>query len=158
MNTSTRRRAELFVAVPATALAVIGLTVGGTGVANAGTLPSNGPTVAMTISDDTDVPMVLQGSSNPYGQWIQGPASYVAPHSSEIVTAHSDDPRGIGVDATYSIPGADAVFSAGNYSPGGPNVDGTRVDGNVGHTYGISSWIETGYPNMNAGYHLYGQP
>ncbi len=72
--------------------------------------------------------------------------------------AFSTDPNGVEVDATYALPGgAQAVFRADNYS-NTTDVDGTRVDADYGHAYGISSWIDSGYPNMNAGYHLYGHP
>ncbi|MHA4848240.1 hypothetical protein L1080_001700 [Rhodococcus sp. MSC1_016] len=158
MRTPTRRRVALFFALPATVLTVAGLAVAASGVATAGTMPTSGPTIAMTISNDTDLPMVLAGSSNPYGQWIQAPSDYLAPHSSQIVKAFSNDPNGVEVDATYSLPGgAQAVFSADNYS-NTTDVDGTRVDADFGHAYGISSWIDSGYPNMNVGYHLYGHP
>ncbi|MDJ0110505.1 hypothetical protein QM646_29005, partial [Rhodococcus erythropolis] len=88
MRTNTTR----FVAVTAIALALGGTALGTAAVANAGTMPTDGPTVAMTITNNTDNPMLLDSASNPYGQWINGPRSYLAPHTTEIVTAYSSDP------------------------------------------------------------------
>ncbi len=99
MRTNTTR----FVAVTAIALALGGTALGTAAVANAGTMPTDGPTVAMTITNNTDNPMLLDSASNPYGQWINGPRSYLAPDTTEIVTAYSSDPRGIGVDVTYNV-------------------------------------------------------
>lgn len=138
-----------------TALAVTGLALGAAGVANAGTLPTTGNTIAMTVANDTDQTIYLQGADNPYGTWIAAPPQSVAPHSSRIITAANNDPRGLGVDATYSLPDGSGtvVFMANDYSSS-TDIDGTRTTGpHAGH-YSVSSWIDTNYPNMNVAYHL----
>ncbi|MFE3291914.1 hypothetical protein [Rhodococcus sp. NPDC059234] len=148
-------RLARYAVLPVAALAVAGTALATTGVAGAGTLPTDGPTIAMTITNATDSPIVLQGSSNPYGQWISAPRGFVAPHTTEIVTAHNTDPNGVGVDVTYAMPGgAHAVFAANNYR-GASSLDGTRITGTPG-AYGINPTLDTGYPNMNAGYILVG--
>lgn len=120
MRTNTTR----FVAVTAIALAVGGTALGTAAIANAGTMPTDGPTVAMTITNNTDNPMLLDSASNPYGQWINGPRSYLAPHTTEIVTAYSSDPRGIGVDVTYNVAdGVQTVMAANNYVATPPRRD-----------------------------------
>ncbi|MFI6432450.1 hypothetical protein [Rhodococcus oryzae] len=151
--TVRRRRLARIATLPPLALAFAAATLGFTGAAaSAGTLPTTGPTIAMTITNNTGQPMVLQGSDNPYGEWIQGPRAILAPWSSEIVTATNNDPRGIGVDVTYGLPGdAQAVFMANNYQ-GDASLDGTRMTGNDGVYYGIASTMDTGFPNLNAGY------
>jgi hypothetical protein len=151
MNRITR-----YAALPLIALATVGTAVGAVGAATAGTLPTDGPTIAMTIRNNSNETMFLQGSSNPYGEWIQAPRGVLAPHSTEIVTAHSRNHDGFGVDATYSVRGdATAVFSAYDYSyNGGTNTEGTRTTGNDGRGFDISSWIDSSYPTMNVSYTL----
>ncbi len=147
MRTNTTR----FVAVTAIALAVGGTALGTAAIANAGTMPTDGPTVAMTITNNTDNPMLLDSASNPYGQWINGPRSYLAPHTTEIVTAYNEDPRGLTVDVVYSTPGGgQAVFMANDYPQF--DTDGTRTT-DPDH-YFISSYIDGYYPNLSVGYHL----
>lgn len=149
MNVTTTRRLARIAVLP---LAVLALTGTAVGVANAGTLPATGPTVAMTISNNTNDPMILQGSDNPYGQWINGPQAIIPPHSQSIVTAANNDPGGLGVDVTYSLPGGDAVFMANNYSYNGGDLNGTRIEGQAGNHYRIDSRMDTGFPYLNAGY------
>lgn len=150
-----RRRIARWTALPIAGLAAVGVAFGACGIASAGTLPSTGPTIAMTIHNNTGQDMILQGSDNPYGQWIQGPNAVLAPWSSEIITATNNDPRGIGVDVTYSLPGnAQAVFMANNYG-NGANNEGTRMTGGDGHFYGIYSHVDTGFPTMNSGYSIF---
>lgn len=152
MRTNTTR----FVAVTAIALALGGTALGTAAVANAGTMPTDGPTVAMTITNNTDNPMLLDSASNPYGQWINGPRSYLAPHTTEIVTAYSSDPRGIGVDVTYSVAdGVQTVMAANNYA-GNPTLDGTRIIGDPTHVI-LTDYMATGYPTMNASYDVFTQ-
>lgn len=67
MRTTARRRVALFIALPATAVAVTGFAIAAAGVATAGTMPTSGPTIAMTISNDTDLPMVLAARRTPTG-------------------------------------------------------------------------------------------
>lgn len=153
-TTTTRRRFTRFAAIPLAGLAAVGIAFGAAGIASAGTMPSTGPTIAMTIHNTTGQDMILQGSDNPYGEWIHGPNAVLAPGASEIVTATNNDPRGIGVDVTYSLPGdAQAVFTANNYS-NDANTSGTRMTGRDGHFYSVYSTVDTGFPTMNAGYSI----
>lgn len=149
-----RRRIVAWTAIPIAGLAAIGVAFGAPAIANAGTLPTTGPTIAMTIHNTTNQDMVLVGADNPYGQWIQGPDAILAPGASEIVTATNNDPRGIGVDVTYSMPnGEQAVFMANNYQ-NGADTSGTRMDGPGPHAFSVYSTVDTGFPTMNVGYSI----
>lgn len=152
MISTPSHRLARYAALPLAALAIAGTTLAATGVANAGTLPATGPTVAMTITNNTNDPMILQGSDNPYGQWINGPQAIIPPHSQSIVTAADNDPGGIGVDVSYSLPGGSAVFMANNYSYNGGDLNGTRIEGQAGGHYRLDSRMDTGFPYLNAGY------
>lgn len=144
-----------YLAAGFTTLAIAGLALGATGIASAGTLPTTGNTIAMTVANDTNQTIYLQGSDNPYGNWIAGPPQSVSPHSSRIITATNNDPRGLGVDVTYSLPDGTgtAVFMANDY-PNSTDIDGTRTTGPDAGRFSISSWIDTTYPDMNVTYHL----
>ena len=105
----------------------------------------------MTISNDTEQTIHLEGADNPYGQWMQSPRQSLAPHETEIVTAYNQDPRGLTVDVVYSTPdGGQAVFMANDYPQF--DTDGTRTT-DPDH-YFISSYIDGYYPNLSVGYHL----
>ncbi|MFC9790657.1 hypothetical protein [Rhodococcus sp. NPDC127528] len=145
-------RLARYAVLPLAGLAAVGTTVASTGIANAGTLPATGPTVAMTITNSTNDPMILRGSANPYGQWINGPQAIIPPHSQSIVTAGGNDPGGIGVDVAYSLPGGDAVFLANNYGYNGGDLNGTRLEGQAAGSYRLDSHMDTGFPYLNAGY------
>ncbi|MCW4351724.1 hypothetical protein ONR57_00200 [Hoyosella sp. YIM 151337] len=150
MTTSARRSRTAKIA--GISFATLALAGAAAGIAHAGTVPANDVTVAMTITNNTDFPMFLQGSDNPHGQWIQAPQESIAPHSSEIVTASSADPGGFGIDASYSITsGSGAVFTANNYSSGA-TTDGTHTTGDYGDAFTIHTNVSTGYPTMNATY------
>jgi len=151
----TRRdRVVRYTVFSVAALAGVGLAFGAAGIANAGTMPMTGNSIAMTIRNDTGQDMVLQGSDNPYGQWIHAPNATLRPGQSEIVTASNNDPSGLGVDVTYSLPGnAQAVFMANDY-PGGTDTSGTRMTGPDGRFYTVRSTVDTGFPTMNAAYSL----
>ncbi|MDJ0110780.1 hypothetical protein QM646_30385, partial [Rhodococcus erythropolis] len=82
--------------------------------------------------------------------------SYLAPHTTEIVTAYSSDPRGIGVDVTYNVAdGVQTVMAANNYA-GNPTLDGTRIIGDPTHVI-LTDYMATGYPTMNASYDVFTQ-
>lgn len=153
-STSTRRR--LLIGAPLAALAVLGAGIGMAGLANAGTLPTNGDTVAMTIYNNTDQTMYLNSMSNPQGDWIAAPQNTLAPNSHEIVTAAGSGPS-MSVSVDYSIGGGahHAVFSA-NQAPYSANTDGTGIMGGAGAGYDLSTHIDSGNPAMNVGYWLNG--
>ncbi|MCD2153137.1 MAG: hypothetical protein K0Q46_1950 [Rhodococcus erythropolis] len=140
-----------YVVAAITALAAGALTLGLSGIASAGTLPTTGNTITMTISNDTEQTIHLEGADNPYGQWMQSPRQSLAPHETEIVTAYNQDPRGLTVGLVYSTPGGgQAVFMANDYPQF--DTDGTRTT-DPDH-YFISSYIDGYYPNLSVGYHL----
>ncbi|MGW0045487.1 hypothetical protein [Rhodococcus sp. NPDC003348] len=152
MISTPSRHLARYAVLPLAALVAVGTAVAVGGTATAGTLPATGPTVAMTITNDTNDPMILQGSDNPYGRWINGPQAIIPAHSQSIVTAANSDPGGIGVDVTYSVPGGDAVFMANNYSYNGGDLNGTRLEGQAAGRYRLDSRMDTGFPYLNAGY------
>ena len=59
-----------YVVAAITALAAGALTLGLSGIASAGTLPTTGNSITMTISNDTEQTIHLEGADNPYGQWM----------------------------------------------------------------------------------------
>ena len=141
MNRRTRAFAAGFFAA-AVALAAPSTAVGDP-------LPTDGPTIAITVTNNTDAPMVLAGNSNPYGRWIDEPAAVVSAHASETITAVSSDRRGFGLQVSYTMPGdAGLVLMANNFGTGPANTDGTRVDGGNRHGYSVNAHVDTGYPFM----------
>ncbi len=152
---SGRRRAVRCAALSIAGLAALGVAVGAAGVANAGTMPTTGPTVAMTIYNNTGQPMDLVGSDNPYGQWISGPRAVLEPGGTEIVTATTSSAGGFGIDVTYALPGdARAVFMANNYGFQA-DTNGTRMDGRDASYYGIHTNVDSRFPAMNSGYNIF---
>ncbi len=149
------RRAARCAALAIAGLAALGVAVGAAGVANAGTLPTTGQTVAMTIYNNTGQPMDLVGSDNPYGQWISGPCAVLEPEGTEIVTATANSAGGFGIDVVYALPGdARAVFMANNYDfPADTN--GTRMVGRDASYYGIPANVDSGFPAMNSGSNIF---
>ena len=72
------------------ALGVAGVAFGAAGAAHAGTMPivrPGEPTVTMTISNHTDKPEYLVGSSAAGGEWVNRPAQVLYPGATEIVSA-----------------------------------------------------------------------
>lgn len=127
--------------------ALIALAAPSTAVGDA--LPTDGPTIAITVTNDTDAPMVLAGNNNPYGRWVDEPATVVSARASETITAVSADRRGFGVQVSYTMPGdASVVLMANNFGTGPANADGTRIDGGNQHGYSVTPHVDTGYPFM----------
>ena len=116
-------------------------------------IPNYAGTVNMTITNNTNDTLELNGSDNPYGDWIVSPQSELAPGASETVSASTWNQGGFGVDVTYGdSDGSSVVFMANNY--GQADTSGTRVDGsNPGH-WVIQSVVNQGAPNMTASYTL----
>lgn len=118
--------------------------------ASSETLPTDVPTIAMTIENDSDAPMVFGTETNPYGQWVDEPVTVVPARTTQTLTASSPDRRGFGVQVTYTMPGsATAVLMANNYGTGAANADGTRIDGDNRHGYRVEARVDDGYPFMN---------
>jgi hypothetical protein len=149
MNTKT------LVATPLIGLAVIGAGIGAAGIANAGTLPMNGNTVAMTIYNNTDQTLNLTGDYTSAGDFIAGPQQTLAPWTSEIVTASADNFDGLTAVVNYGVADTNTIvtFQANN-DWNGATADGTQVNGYFAHRYDVSSTIDTGVPNMNVAYTL----
>ncbi|MBM7459484.1 hypothetical protein ACIBED_13485 [Rhodococcus coprophilus] len=141
MNHRTRAFAAAVVA------AVLALAAPSTALGDE--LPTDGPTITITITNDTDAPMVLAGKCNPYGRWIDEPAAVVSARASETVTAVGSDRRGFGVQVSYTMPGeASVVLMANDFGTGPANPDGTRVAGANRHGYSVEPNVDTGYPFM----------
>ncbi|GAA4485471.1 hypothetical protein GCM10023094_40340 [Rhodococcus olei] len=150
MKTSTRRITR-YLALPVAALTATGAAVAFGGVATASALP----TISMTITNDSNVPIHLANQSSGFGWWSTGPHDMIPPHTTEILTATTQEPGGT-VDVTYQLPGgAQATFTANNFRPG-VDLDGTGVSG--GGRWGIDRTVRAGYPDMSATYNLFGTP
>ena len=137
-------------AVAAAALtAVVVLTAPAT--ATADSLPTDGPTISVTIRNDTDAPMVLTTKDNPYGTWVDEPATVIPARSTETVSASSTDRRGFGIQIDYTMPGdASVALMANNYGTGVANGDGTHIEGANRHGFAVATTVHDGYPFMTA--------
>lgn len=134
----------------AAALAVAAALIAPAGV-SAETLRTDGPSITVIIRNETDAPMVLSSSDNPYGAWTDAPAAVIAAGATETLVAGSNDRRGFGLQVGYTMPGdATVVLMANNYGTGNANVDGTRVSGGNAHGYAVDSSVDAGYPFMTA--------
>lgn len=119
--------------------------------AGADALPTDVPTVSITVRNDTDAPLVLAGTVNQFGTWVDEAATVVSAHGVETISAASLDRRGFGVQITYTMPGdARVVFMTNDYGTGPANTDGTRIDGDNRHGYAVDSTVDTGFPYMTA--------
>lgn len=139
-------------AVAAAALTVVAaLTAPATAAADS---PSpDGPTISVTIRNDTDAPMVLTSKDNPYGRWVDEPATVVPARSTETVSASSTDRRGFGIRIGYTMPGdATVALMANNYGTGVANGDGTHIEGVNRHGFAVATTVEDGYPFMTANF------
>ncbi|MBF0662042.1 hypothetical protein [Rhodococcus sp. (in: high G+C Gram-positive bacteria)] len=137
-------------AVAAAAL-TIAATLTAPGTAAADSPSADGPTITVTIRNETDAPMVLTSKDNPYGSWVDEPATVVPARSSETVSASSSDRRGFGVQVDYTMPGdATVTLMANNYGTGVANGDGTHIDGANRHGYAVEARVDAGYPFMAA--------
>lgn len=154
MSTTTLRRIVLTSIAAGAAVATM---AGFAGIASASTLPSNAPTTAMTITNDTNNTLWFVGSRNPDGSWIAAPHN-LAPHQTETVTAMSNNTTPIfPVNAAFAIgtTGDVAHFDSVN-SYMGDSTDSTKVTGPTGIDYdhGLQAQIVTGAPALNASYIL----
>ncbi len=151
MNTKTR----VLIATPLVGLAAVGGCLALSGVANAGTLPMNGNTVAMTIYNNTNQTMTLTGDYTDSGDFIAAPQQTLAPHSSEIVTASTANWNALTAIVNYGLPNTNTIvtFQANNTTTGA-NTDGTTINGTRAWHYNVSSQTDTGFPNMNAAYYV----
>jgi len=141
------------IAVPLIGLALLGV---GAGIANAGTLPTNSSTVAMTITNNTDQTMTLTGDYTDSGDFIAGPRDTLAPGESEIVTASTSGYNGITTVVNYGLPGTNTIvtFQANN-TPNDSSTNGTSIGGTNANSFGYTSNIDTDYPTMNASFSVY---
>ncbi|MGW5288780.1 hypothetical protein [Rhodococcus pyridinivorans] len=134
----------------AAALAVAAALIAPAGV-SAETLRTDGPSITVTIRNETDAPMVLSSSDNPYGAWTDAPAAVIAAGATETLAAGSNDRRGFGLQVGYTMPGdATVVLMANNYGTGNANVDGTHIGGANRHGFEVATIVKDGYPFMTA--------
>ncbi|MEU5844188.1 hypothetical protein [Rhodococcus sp. NPDC047139] len=137
-------------AVAAAALSVAA-TLTAPAAATADPVPPDGPTITVTINNETDAPMVLTSADNPYGSWVDEPATVVPAGSTETVSAGSTDRRGFGIQIDYTMPGdATVALFANNYGTGVANGDGTHIEGVNRHEFAVATTVEDGYPFMTA--------
>ena len=149
--TATTRRT--FIAAPIIGLALLGA---GTGLATAGTLPTTGSTIAMTITNNTNQTMTLTGDYTDTGDFIAAPRDTLAPGASEIVTASTTSQGGLTAVVNYGLPDTNTIvtFQANN-NPNGSSTDGTAINGTHARRFGYTSTMDTEYPAMNAGFTVY---
>lgn len=115
-------------------------------------IPDYSGTIKMTITNNTDATLHLDGSDNPYGDWIVSPQSELAPGASETVSASTWNQKGFGVDVTYDADnGSSVVFMANNYA-GQTDTSGTRVDGSNTSHWVVQATVDQGAPDMTASY------
>ena len=145
--------AKTLIANPLIGLAVVGAGFAAAGIANAGTLPMNGDTIAMTIYNNTNQTMTLTGDYTSAGDFIAAPQQTLAPFSSEIVTASAANWDGLTAVVNYGVPDTNTIvtFQANNDGQGA-TTDGTQVNGYFAHRFDVSSNIDTAFPNMNASF------
>ncbi|WP_168702265.1 hypothetical protein [Gordonia paraffinivorans] len=141
------------------ALGVAGVAFGAACAAHAGTMPivrPGEPTVTMTISNHTDKPEYLVGSSAAGGEWVNGPAQVLYPGATEIVSAAAPLSGHLDVGATYRIglggPTAEYQISNLRY---GVDTSMTGVSGRGSQQYWINTSVATGYPQANVSYDLW---
>ncbi|MFF0817808.1 hypothetical protein ACFYVR_21985 [Rhodococcus sp. NPDC003318] len=107
------------------------------------------PTIAMAITNTGAAPIHLVDHSPGFGWWRAAPPATIAPHTTAIVTATTQDPGGT-VSATYQLPdGARARFAANNFGSG-VDLDDTDVDG----PWRITRALHAGFPDLSATYAL----
>ena len=143
------RRTRITVSIAA--LAAAGACLAAAGTAQA-LVPNYPATIEMRITNGSAQTLYLQGSDNPYGDWIVSPKTALGPGETETVSASTWRNGGFGLDVTYGT-GANttAVFMANNYA-GASDTDGTRIDGPNASHFDIQSSIDTGAPDMSANY------
>jgi hypothetical protein len=153
MNTTTRRIA----AATAGVAAVVGIGLIGTGVANAGTLPvtrPGEPTIAMTITNHTDKPEYLIGSTaGQSGQWVNAPQRVLYPGASETITAVAPFSNYLTANAQYKIGafGPTANYEIENMQ-GNVNTAMSGIWGPHSQQYWMNNTISSRYPNVNVGF------
>ncbi|WP_435278104.1 hypothetical protein [Rhodococcus yananensis] len=135
----------------ATGVLVAAATLSVPVTAGADPLPTDVPTITMTVRNDTDAPMVLSGVVNQFGSWVDEASTVVSARTTETISAASTDRRGFGVQVSYTMPGdARVVLMTSDYGTGPANTDGTRIDGGNQHGYAVASTVDTGFPYMTA--------
>lgn len=153
-TTTKSRRRIIYTAIAGTA--VVATMAGFAGIASAGTLPTNAPTTAMTITNQTNQTLWLANSDNPYGSWIAAPHQSLAPGQTEIVTAVSNNTTPvfpITVSYAYGTVGSVANFVSTN-SYMGAGTDGSGVTGPNVTNLGVQTSVDSGAPAVNASYIL----
>ncbi|MCD2147167.1 hypothetical protein [Gordonia paraffinivorans] len=134
-------------------LGIAGLALGAAGAAHAGTMPivrPGEPTVAMTITNHTNQPEHLIGSSAAGGEWVNAPAKVLYPGASQTITATAPLSGGLDVNAMYRIgdDGPIARYQVNNHRAG-TNTAMTGISGRHAQRYWINSKIDTGFPQAN---------
>ncbi|CAM3721464.1 hypothetical protein [Smaragdicoccus niigatensis] len=153
-TTRINPRRHLILGVSFVGIAIVGTGLGFVATAHAGTLPMDGDTVAMTISNDTDQPMTLAAQYTNVGDFIAAPQQILAPHTSEIVTASNAGYDRMAAVMSYQLPDHTVVVFEANDFSDGANTTGTVTAGPSADHYQIATSLDTGFPNLNASYTL----
>ncbi|MCE5291270.1 MAG: hypothetical protein LLG14_18810 [Nocardiaceae bacterium] len=151
-NTRMSPRRHLLLGVSFVGIAIVGTGLGFVATAHAGTLPTDGDTVAMTIHNNTDQTMTLAAQYTNVGDFIAAPQQVLAPHTSEIVTASSHNHDRMAAVMSYQLPDHTVVVFEANNLPDGANTTGTVTAGPSAGQYAIATSLDTGFPNLNASY------
>ncbi len=157
-ETTLKKLATRIAAGTIGALGVAGVAFSAAGTAHAGTMPivrPGEPTVTMTISNHTDKPEYLVGSSAAGGEWVNGPAQvlYPAPRRSSLPPSAQrpsrrrrhlpDRPR----RSDRRVPDQQSPLR-------GRHLDDRRL-GPGSQQYWINTSVATGYPQANVSYDLW---
>ncbi|GEE00046.1 hypothetical protein nbrc107696_04920 [Gordonia spumicola] len=160
MNSTTagRRLSHNRLAAAGAAVAVAaGITAAaavGAGAAHAGTMPithPGEPTVAMTITNNTDQNEYFAGATAGSGQWITAPRIVLAPHTSETVVSTAPTSRSETdfVDYRLGLTGPTATYEVQD-TAGDVNTAMSGINGAGYAHHFIDAHIATGYPSVNA--------
>ncbi|ACY19465.1 hypothetical protein Gbro_0115 [Gordonia bronchialis DSM 43247] len=137
--------------------AAAGIGLGAAGAAHAGTMPitrPGEPTVAMTITNHTDKPEYLIGSTaGQSGQWVNAPQRVLYPGASETVTAVAPFSNYLTANAQYRIGhfGPTANYEIEDMK-GNVNTAMSGIWGPHAQQYWMSHSISSRYPNVNVGF------
>lgn len=130
------------------ATAVVGA---GTGVAQAQEQEQplgDGPTVTMTISNNTGQAMLLAGAEAAAGVFAAAPPTTIEPGAVVVVTAEGHEQVGLSATVTYTLPDGTAATYAANDFEYTANTDGTGFTGANARLYTTTRALDTASPDL----------
>ncbi|PYE18600.1 hypothetical protein DFR67_104179 [Williamsia limnetica] len=139
------------------ATAAIGFGVAG--AANAGTVPvthPGEPSIAMTISNNTNQTEYLVGNESSSGGWVNGPKDTLAPGESETIVAVAGSENILETDVEYQIgaTGPVATYRVVDSQMDGASTFGSGINGDGSTNYVLIPGIQSAFPNANATFTL----